>query len=154
LRLEEAHTESKEEIATDLVGQATTLDVLVVEDNEINRQVAEGLLGKLGHRVTCVVNGQEAVDILDEKNFDIVLMDVQMPEMDGYEATRQIRRKSGPVAQLPIVAMTANATSNDVEAAMLSGMDGYLSKPVTRARLSETLAKHTSRSQKGAPGSP
>ncbi|WP_413205450.1 ATP-binding protein [Rhodospirillum sp. A1_3_36] len=154
LQLEEARSESRKEIAENLVDQPTTLDVLVVEDNEINRQVAEGLLGKLGHRVTCVFNGQEAVTILDQKIFDIVFMDVQMPEMDGYEATRQIRLKSGPAARLPIVAMTANATKSDVEAAMLSGMDGYLSKPVTRARLTEALAKHTNRSQKEVSDSP
>jgi CheY-like chemotaxis protein len=62
--------------------------------------------------------------------------------MDGYEATRRIRQKTGPIARIPIIAMTANATNGDVEAAMLSGMNGYLSKPVTRKRLAESLAKH------------
>ncbi|MCF8481418.1 MAG: response regulator [Rhodospirillum sp.] len=142
LRLEDARPDPEGKAALPPKARQTALEVLVVEDNEINRQVAEGLLSKLGHRVTCVVNGLEAVNILDERLFDIVLMDIQMPEMDGYEATRLIRRKPGPVSTLPIVAMTANATTDDVEVAMLSGMNGYLSKPVTRARLAETLAKH------------
>jgi PAS domain S-box-containing protein len=138
------HVRDKDTSPTQAIDLADTppLDVLVVEDNEINQQVAEGLLGKLGHRITCVSNGLEAVDILDRRAFDVVLMDVQMPEMDGYEATRRIRQKTGPIARIPIIAMTANATNGDVEAAMLSGMNGYLSKPVTRKRLAESLAKH------------
>ncbi|MBK1664787.1 hybrid sensor histidine kinase/response regulator [Rhodospirillum rubrum] len=128
------------------------LSILVVEDNEINRQVALGLLTKLGHRVTCVDDGAAAVRIVDTTPFDLILMDVQMPGMDGYEATRLIRGKPAPVGTLPIVAMTANATSGDVAAAMAAGMTGYLSKPITRKRLAEALIPHSPATEVSATG--
>jgi PAS domain S-box-containing protein len=105
--------------------------VLVAEDNIVNQRVAEGLLTRRGHLVTVVSNGHEALAALQHGAFDLVLMDVQMPDMDGFEATaaiRQSERESG--RHIRIVAMTAHAMSGDRERCLAAGMDGYLSKPI------------------------
>ncbi len=105
--------------------------VLLVEDNEINRRVALGLLKSRGHQAAVAVNGQEAVKLLAEQEFDVVLMDMQMPVMDGYEATIEIRnceRETG--GHIPIVAMTAEALKGDKERCLEVGMDDYVSKPI------------------------
>jgi PAS domain S-box-containing protein len=110
--------------------------VLLVEDNEINRRVAWGMLRSRMHHVVMVENGQEAVDILAEEEFDVVLMDMQMPVMDGYLATAQIRkreRQSG--GHIPIVAMTAEALKGDREHCLACGMDDYVSKPIAQIEL-------------------
>ena len=104
--------------------------VLLAEDNEINTLLATTLLDQLGFSVTCVVNGREAVEAASASTFDIVLMDVQMPEMDGLEATRRIRRDQGLNAQTPIVAMTANAMRQDREACLAAGMTDFVAKPI------------------------
>ena len=107
------------------------LKVLVAEDNIVNQRVAQGLLGKRGHLVTVVDNGQKAVDASATETFDVVLMDVQMPEMDGFEATAAIRaREQETGAHLRIIAMTAHAMSGDSERCLRAGMDGYVSKPL------------------------
>lgn len=104
--------------------------VLVVEDNEINQMVAMGMLESLGFEVTTAENGKLALDALEENSFDLILMDCQMPEMDGYEATRRIRKSSNAsVANIPIIALTANAMSGDAEKCFEAGMDDYLAKP-------------------------
>src|SRR6185436_4600264 len=110
--------------------------VLLAEDNLVNQRVAAGLLTRRGHRVTVVENGKQALEALDKTAFDLVLMDLQMPEMGGLEATAAIRtreRKSG--GHLRIVAMTAHAMSGDRERCLAAGMDDYLSKPVDQTRL-------------------
>ena len=110
---------------------AKRLHVLLAEDNPVNQRVAIGLLDKRGHRVTVANNGREAIDALDRERFDVVLMDVQMPEMDGFEATAAIRdRERGSGGHVRIVAMTARAMKGDRERCLAAGMDGYLSKPV------------------------
>src|SRR4051794_16217508 len=107
------------------------LRVLLVEDNIINQKVASRMLEKNGHNVFTVNNGREALDVLGEQQFDAVLMDVQMPEMDGLEATAAIRAsEQGTDRHLPIVAFTARALTGDRERCLDAGMDGYLSKPV------------------------
>ncbi len=113
------------------------LEVLLAEDNPVNQQVAVGLLSKRGHHVTVVGNGREAVAALDGRAFDVVLMDVQMPEMGGLEATAVIRdrerqkgHKGDKPAHVRIVAMTAHAMKGDRDRCLAAGMDGYLSKPV------------------------
>jgi signal transduction histidine kinase/DNA-binding NarL/FixJ family response regulator/HPt (histidine-containing phosphotransfer) domain-containing protein len=115
--------------------------ILLVEDNRVNQLVAEKMLSKAGHSVRIAANGIEAIDRLRTEEFDLVFMDVQMPEMDGYEATRRIRAgAAGPgAARLPIIALTANALAGDSDAARDAGMDDYISKPFTRTRLTEVV---------------
>jgi signal transduction histidine kinase/DNA-binding response OmpR family regulator len=114
------------------------LDVLLVEDNRVNQEVASRTLARMGHRVTIAGNGREAVDWVGRQRFDFVLMDMQMPVLDGLEATREIRRLGH--VDLPIVAMTANAFSSDSDACFQAGMNAFLTKPLDRARLSEAIA--------------
>ncbi|WP_176049685.1 CHASE domain-containing protein [Burkholderia sp. BCC1644] len=107
-------------------------DVLLVEDNPINQRLALRLLEKLGHRAELASNGREALDKLERGSFDVVLMDIQMPEMDGLAATREwrAREQHGEHDRLPIIAMTAHAMQGDRERCLAAGMDGYVSKPV------------------------
>jgi CheY-like chemotaxis protein len=117
-----------------------SLLILLAEDSLVNQKLAIGLLARKGHTVTVVNNGKEAVAAAAREPFDLVLMDVQMPEMDGLEATAMIRaneRKSG--GHLPIVAMTAHAMKGDREVCLSSGMDGYIAKPIRAAKLFETI---------------
>jgi two-component system, sensor histidine kinase and response regulator len=117
------------------------LRVLLAEDNPLNRELAIALLERAGAQVTAVDTGAQAVAAVQHQAFDIVLMDVQMPEMDGYEATRRIRALGGAAAQLPIVAMTANAMSGDRERSLAVGMNEHLSKPIDTTILRHTLAR-------------
>jgi PAS domain S-box-containing protein len=116
--------------------------ILVAEDNMINREVALGMLRKLGLRADAVADGVEAIEALKTLPYDLVLMDVQMPEMDGLEATRQIRKPHSPVRnrQIPIIAMTANAMRGDREKCLDAGMNDYISKPVSLEDLVRTLS--------------
>ncbi|MEP7343875.1 MAG: response regulator [Gemmatimonadaceae bacterium] len=114
--------------------------VLLAEDNPVNRVLMLQLLKKRGHRVTVAENGREAADAHLRETFDVVLMDVQMPEMDGFEATAAIREREGATgARLPIIALTAHAMRGDRERCLAAGMDFYLTKPVRAAELYETL---------------
>ena len=116
------------------------LRVLVVEDNQVNQLLATVLLGKAGHRVDVAGNGVEALDAVSTRPYDLVLMDVQMPEMDGIEATRRIRAMAGPVGRIPIIAMTANAMKGDRERLLASGMNDYVSKPIDKEQLFLAIA--------------
>jgi CheY-like chemotaxis protein len=116
------------------------LDILLVEDNIVNQKLAVRLLEKMGDSVTVASNGKEALQILASKRFDLALMDVQMPELDGFETTQVIRRAEARTGEhLPIIAMTAYAMAGDREKCLASGMDGYLSKPIKVRELAETL---------------
>ncbi|MGQ9881428.1 MAG: ATP-binding protein [Armatimonadota bacterium] len=118
------------------------LSVLLVEDNEVNRMVAKRMLERLGCAVDIAGNGEMAVQKVSEHQYDVVLMDVQMPQMDGYEATRLIReRESGSGRHQIILAMTASAMEGDRERCLQSGMDDYLSKPFREAELRRILAR-------------
>jgi CheY-like chemotaxis protein len=114
--------------------------ILLVEDNEINQQVARELLEGAGLPVQIVTNGKEAVRAVKEKDFEVVLMDVQMPDMDGYQATREIR-KVERLKDLPIIAMTAHAMTGDREKCLDAGMNDYVSKPIDPEKLFSTLIK-------------
>ncbi len=118
------------------------LRILLVEDNLVNQKVAVSMLKKRGHQVTTASNGQEGLNAISREPFDVVLMDVQMPVMDGWEATAAIRareRKSG--THLPIIAMTAHALNEDIDACRVAGMDGYVSKPFQIESLLEELGR-------------
>ena len=116
------------------------MKILLAEDNEINQQVAYELLAQAGVHVVIANNGREAVDLVQTDSFDGVLMDVQMPEMDGYEATRTLRKEVDH-EKLPIIAMTANAMSGDREKCMESGMNDHVAKPVVPQDLYEALSR-------------
>ncbi len=115
------------------------LRVLVVEDEPVNGLTATRLLSKLGHASVCVANGQEALEMLSREPFDVVLMDLRMPVMDGLTATRHIRAMSGPVSRLPVVALTAHALPGDRETCLAAGMTAYLPKPVDAKSLEALL---------------
>lgn len=117
-----------------------SLRILVAEDNAINQRVITGLLNKLGHLATLVGTGKQALEALERQEFDVVLMDVQMPEMDGYEATRAIRaRDAEQNRHTPIIAMTAHAMKGDREQCLEVGMDDYVSKPIQPKDLQRAL---------------
>jgi two-component system, sensor histidine kinase and response regulator len=112
------------------------LRILVAEDNAVNRLLVTSLLRKRGHTIVTAVNGREAVAAVTEDSFDIVLMDVQMPEMDGLEATTAIRKLEAVTgAHVPIIALTAHAMKGDREICLGAGMDEYLSKPISPKQL-------------------
>ncbi len=120
---------------------ARPLRVLVVEDNEINQRVVAHLVEKLGHTVRIAANGRQAVEAAESEEFDVILMDCQMPEMDGFEATRRIRASaSAAVRSLPIIALTAHALEGDQKRCLDCGMDQYISKPIDRQDLACKLA--------------
>jgi CheY-like chemotaxis protein len=117
--------------------------VLLVEDNGVNQEIGVAMLQAIGCEVDLAADGREAIEATGSKAYDLVLMDCQMPHVDGFEATRAIRareRESQPVRRLPIVALTANAMSGDREQCTAAGMDDYLSKPFTQAQLRAVLA--------------
>jgi CheY-like chemotaxis protein len=113
-----------------LNADASEPRVLVAEDNEINRRVLAGMLRRIGCEVVFAVDGREALQLIEQREFDLVLMDCQMPELDGFEASREIRALGGAMAELPIVALTANVLPSDRDACLAAGMNDFLSKPV------------------------
>lgn len=132
------------------VSPEVALQVLLVEDNVVNQKVASRLLEKQGCRVTVASNGREAIALHRTGSFDLIFMDVQMPEMNGFEATKIIRAAEyGTDTRVPIVALTANAMAGDRERCLEAGMDGYLSKPIDRKDLGEILRRQISRKHAG-----
>ena len=115
--------------------------ILVAEDNLVNQKVAMRMLEKAGHRVDVANNGIEALAALKNASYDLVLMDMQMPEMDGYEATAEIRKMAPEYRELPVIAMTANAMKGDREKCIAAGMDDYISKPVKPKGLLEMVQR-------------
>jgi PAS domain S-box-containing protein len=137
-------------VAVGALAPERALRVLLAEDHPVNQTLAVQLLRAMGHSVTLARNGAETLKYLKERPFDLVLMDVQMPEMDGFETTREVRRLeadlghrwAGGQVRMPIIAMTAHAMKGDRERCLAEGMDGYVAKPIDPARLSEVLGRY------------
>jgi CheY-like chemotaxis protein len=130
---------------------STSLRILLAEDNLVNQRLAMRLLEKRGHSIVVAGNGHETLQAFEGGGFDLILMDLQMPEMDGFEATTAIReqeRESGN--RVPIVALTAHAMKGDREKCLAGGMDGYLTKPIRPAELDDVLDSYVAR-RRGAP---
>ncbi|HSR68532.1 MAG TPA: response regulator [Acidobacteriota bacterium] len=141
-----SRTEDKRLITQHSLSEERRLRILVAEDNPVNRKLTLRVLEKRGHSVTLAGNGLEALEKLDQGPFDVVLMDVQMPEMGGFQATAEIReREKGNGSRIPIIAMTAHAMKGDRERCIEAGMDDYLAKPIRSKELYQMLTRHTSR---------
>jgi two-component system, sensor histidine kinase len=121
------------------VAAIGALRILVADDNPVNQQVAAGMLRRGGHQVDVVGNGAAAIEAVAKGAYHLVLMDIEMPEMDGFEATRRIRSLEGPNASVPIVALTAHAMRGDEARCIDAGMSDYMPKPISRQRLDETV---------------
>jgi two-component system sensor histidine kinase/response regulator len=115
--------------------------ILLAEDNLVNQKVAQRMLEKLGYRVDIAGDGQSTVNAWESGEYDLILMDCQMPTMDGYEATRTIRSRENDGSRIPIVALTAHAMKGADDKCVAAGMDDYLSKPIDRAQLDECLQR-------------
>jgi signal transduction histidine kinase/DNA-binding response OmpR family regulator len=137
---------------TPAVPQATSLHILLAEDNRTNQTVATRMLQKMGHSTMVAGNGKEALVLLTTRRFDLILMDIQMPEMDGLTATRKIRESEKETQlHLPIIAMTAHAMKGDRERCIEAGMDGYISKPISSKEVAEAIASIVRLQGEGTP---
>ena len=132
---------SATEIQSSLESENAPLSILLAEDNLVNQKIAVRRLERMGHQVAVASNGHEALTLYKKSNFDCILMDIQMPEMDGYEATSAIRSFEQAKAKAPIfiIAMTAHAMKGDKEKCLAAGMDSYISKPFRADTLNELL---------------
>jgi two-component system CheB/CheR fusion protein len=138
LEVEEA---AEPKAADSRIGGGVPLSLLLAEDNRVSQTLMVALLRNQGHTVTAASNGVEALAALERESFDAILMDVQMPDMDGYQATAEIRRRERVTgAHIPIVALTAHAMKGDRERCLEAGMDRYVTKPVDSAELLASLA--------------
>jgi CheY-like chemotaxis protein len=127
------------------IRRLESLSVLVAEDNAVNQTIVEAMLRQLGHRIRMVGTGTAALETLVRESFDLVLMDCNMPEMDGLEATRQLRAGSAGrrCVDIPVIALTANAMDGDRERCLAAGMDDFLAKPVAIAALRAAIDRAT-----------
>lgn len=142
IRLPVTLTDAKKDEATtsDDHDSVPQMRILVVEDNAINRQVAEAMLAREGHIVACATNGQEGIDMARDGDYDLILMDISMPVMDGLEATRHIRKSKGKSASVPVIALSANVLPQDKDRFLAAGMDAFLGKPLRQEDLRAALA--------------
>jgi CheY-like chemotaxis protein len=122
-------------------AERPALRILVAEDNDVNQILINAVLARMGHVVHLVANGQLAVEAVRRGDYDLVLMDLQMPGMDGMEATQAIRALGDPRASVPIIAMTANAFEEDRQACLAAGMDDYVAKPIDVEHLARAIAR-------------
>ncbi|MCF8470436.1 MAG: response regulator, partial [Parvibaculum sp.] len=140
--------ESRREIMrdeADIFSNRASCTILLAEDNRVNQKFAVALLSRAGHAITIANNGHEAVDAVRRDNFDLILMDIQMPEMDGIQATQQIRSLPAPKCNIPIIAMTANAMAGARAQYRAAGMDDYIAKPVRADLLLDMIGGLTKR---------
>jgi signal transduction histidine kinase/CheY-like chemotaxis protein len=126
---------------TSMVLRLEVLSILVAEDNMVNQTIVDAMLRQLGHRATLVGTGREALEALASADFDLVLMDCNMPEMDGMEATRRLRKGGARDPRIPVIALTANAMDGDRERCLAAGMDDFVSKPVTISELRKAIER-------------
>jgi CheY-like chemotaxis protein len=130
-------------LASEEVPDTRGMRILLAEDNAVNKRLACRILTKKGHEVVTAASGREALRVLERQTFDLILMDIQMPELDGLEATAAIRGKEkGTKAHIPIVAMTAHAMKGDRERCLAAGMDGYIAKPVRADNLLKLVERY------------
>jgi len=125
--------------ASDKRDDMEDIVILVVEDNRTNQLIMKGMLKKLGYRTKIASDGVEALELLEKEVFSLVLMDCQMPIMDGFEVTQEIRKRDWGYKDIPIIAVTANAMAGDRERCLNVGMDDYLSKPVSKQDIEEKV---------------
>jgi CheY-like chemotaxis protein len=136
------HESTPEAAGSDGDGKpVSTLRILLAEDNAVNQKLAIRLLERLGYRADLAENGLEVLEALERQPYDVVLMDVQMPELDGLDATRRIRERWSEGERPRIIAMTANAMQEDREACLAAGMDDYVAKPIRPDELAEALGR-------------
>lgn len=134
-------TKALKDTAPEIVVQTAALNILLAEDNLVNQEVTSNMLTKRGHKVTIAPNGEEAIRAISRKVYDMILMDVQMPVLNGYEATQKIRQlEASTGGHIPIIGLTANAMDGDREKCLNAGMDDYISKPVHIKDLLEIIA--------------
>ena len=120
------------------------MHILVAEDSPVNQKLAMTMLKRMGHDVAVAATGSEAIDLWQQKHFDLILMDVQMPEIDGLQATRRIREIEKSLGDhVPIIAMTAHAMQGDRSSCLEAGMDDYIAKPVSRKVLEDVVQRHS-----------
>ena len=125
---------------TPATGHASSVPhVLVAEDHPVNRSFIGTLLERLGHRASFAVNGREALEQVEQRDFDLILMDIHMPEMDGLEATRALRARSDDKRQIPVIALSADVMNEAREQALAAGVNEFLSKPVQKQQLQQAL---------------
>ena len=138
------HTTAESEKETKEKTAGHALSILLAEDNRVNQKLAVALLEKAGHEVVIANNGRQAIQLYQKQHFDLVLMDVQMPEVDGFEATREIRKiQEATGQQIPVIALTAHASAADRKRCLAAGMDEYISKPIRAAELYEIIDRET-----------
>jgi CheY-like chemotaxis protein len=118
-----------------------SLRILVAEDTQVNQRVIKAILGKMGHEIRFAENGREAVELFEHEAFDLILMDIQMPEMNGLSAARAIRALESGRGHVPILALSASAMESDRAQSLQSGMDGHLTKPLDIAQLEKEIVR-------------
>jgi two-component system, sensor histidine kinase and response regulator len=137
--------------AARISASSLSLRILLADDNLVNQRVAMTMLAKMGHRITLATNGLEALELWRQSDFDLILMDVQMPEMTGLQATMQIRREEAIGAHVPIVAMTASAMSEERDRCLAAGMDDFISKPVSYKVIEQMITDTFSHRERANP---
>ena len=143
----------QESLENSAVSESAVLNILLAEDNKVNQKLAVHLLKAAGHSVKTASDGLEAIELYEKENIDLILMDIQMPKLDGTEATKQIRAaEQNTDHHVPIIALTAHAMKGDREKYIECGMDGYVTKPIDRAKLMKEIQRLSPKSVYRPPG--